>query len=94
MNVYNFTYTSMDYWIAEKIYDYIISEPLSTSSSSNSNSNIIYGNHRGGSKKNKTIRKKRNKKNKTNRKKRNRRNRKNKTIRKKRKRKNKTIKYV
>ena len=92
--VYNFEYTSMDYWIAEKIYDYIISPPLPSSSSGNGNGNDVQVMDLGGSKKNKTIKHKRNRKNKTNRNKRNRRNRRNKTIRKKRKRKNKTIKYI
>jgi hypothetical protein len=89
--VYNFEYTSMDYWIAEKIYDHIISQPPPSSSG---NGNGIIAMDLGGSKKNKTIKHKRNRKNKTNRNKRNRRNRRNKTIRKKRKRKNKTIKYI
>ena len=94
-NVFNFTYTSMDYWIAEKIYDDIISPPVSTSSSSSSDVAMnVENSNAGGSNKNKTIKHKRNKKNKTNRNKRNKRNKKNKTIRKKKKRKNKTIKYV
>jgi hypothetical protein len=92
--VYNFEYTSMDYWIAEKIYDHIISPPLPSSSSGNGTGNGVQAMDSGGSKKNKTIKHKRNRKNKTNRNKRNRRNRRNRTIRKKRKRKNKTIKYI
>jgi hypothetical protein len=100
--VVNFNYDYVDYWIAEKIYDDIISPPVSTSSNGNSNSGSsnsdvamnVENSNAGGSNKNKTIKHKRNKKNKTNRNKRNKRNKKNKTIRKKRKRKNKTIKYV
>ena len=95
---YDFTYDDIDYWIAENIYDEIISRSGSSSGSGNGSNgvamDITNGNPGGGSKKNKTIKHKRNRKNKTNRNKRNRRNRRNKTIRKKRKRKNKTIKYI
>jgi hypothetical protein len=95
--VVNFNYDYVDYWIAEKIYDHIISQS-GASSSGNGNGTGVQSmetvNPGGGSKKNKTIKHKRNRKNKTNRNKRNRRNRRNRTIRKKRKRKNKTIKYI
>ena len=91
----NFIYTSMDYWIAEKIYDHItVPRNVSSTNGNTGTQAMDTSTHGGGSKKNKTIKHKRNKRNKTNRNKRNRRNRKNKTIRKKRNRKNKTIKYI